>query len=154
MIYNNQPFTNSNDRNLSSYTPVTTVSSVQLAQLKENSIELSMPQQMSSSKRKSIDSNTSSIESVGDIDILHSIASANKYTGERIWLDSTSSLYHPAFVSDSSQPTRTFQSESQWQSNPYFDQEQQPTIATTVGTSFASHHPLNLKWILTPQNEE
>ena len=140
---------------------MTTVPSVQL---KENTIALSVPQQLSS-KRKSIESHSQNsietVESVEDIDLL-SITSAGKYifnnkTGERIWLDSTSFLY-PAFVSDLSQ-NRTFSpnhDEPQWpiqQPNPYFDQEQTTIATTTVGASFASHHPLNLKWILT-QDEE
>ena len=69
-----------------------------------------------SPKRKSVDSHSadmSSIESVGEIDLLNSIASAGKYIfdqkmGERIWLSSTTSTLYSTFLSDSSQTSRAF----------------------------------------------
>ena len=166
----NQQFTTPNDRNLSSYTPMT----VQLNQLKENDLSLSVTRPMSSKRKSSSShSHTSSIESVDQIiqdsDLFcgsNSIASMGKYifdqkTGERIWIASVTNptTLYSSLVSDSSRNTRdngsSFPSsqdtESQWQD--YF---QAPTnVTTTTGTSFTQpqHHPLNLKWILS-QNEE
>ncbi|RIA80685.1 hypothetical protein C1645_792069 [Glomus cerebriforme] len=89
-------------------------------------------------------------------------------SSERIWMASTNSsttspLYSTFVASNSSQNTRDNEStypssqdsESQWiQSNhPYFAQAPN-NITTTAGSSFTSHHPLDLGWILDAPNEE
>jgi hypothetical protein len=146
----NQQFTTSSDRNLPSY-PVT-VTSVQLNQLKENDMSLSV--QLGSKRKSTTSTIGSSDEIIQDSDLFcepNSIASMDKYifdkkTGER-WIASPTSLY--SFVSGSSRNRSTFPSsqdtESQWQT-PFF--EAPTNIATTT-----RRHPLNLGWILT-QNEE
>jgi hypothetical protein len=106
------------------------------------------------SKRKSTTTTIgSSDEIIQDSDPFcepNSIASMDKYifdqkTGER-WIASPTSLY--SFVSGSSRNSSTFPSsqdtESQWQT-PFFE------VPTNIATT--QRHPLNLKWVLT-QNEE